>query len=62
MARYAVVENSIVTNLIEWDGKSKYDVSSSVQVIPADEDVDIGSIYNGTNFTHKSADIVEPEE
>ncbi|HAT3917661.1 TPA: hypothetical protein I9Y23_001273 [Kluyvera ascorbata] len=62
MARYAVIENSIVINLIEWDGESKYDAQSAVQVIPAADGADIGSIYNGTGFVSKMVDVVEKEE
>lgn len=62
MARYAVIENSIVINLIEWDGESKYDVPSAVQLIPAADGADIGYIYNGTDFVSKMVDVVEKEE
>ncbi|HAT3920886.1 TPA: hypothetical protein I9Y23_004593 [Kluyvera ascorbata] len=62
MARYAVIENSIVTNLIEWDGESKYDVPGAVQVIPAADGADIGSIYNGTEFVSNMVDVVEKGE
>lgn len=53
MAIYAVVENGVVVNTIEWDGMAQWTVPTgcSVQQIPADAYVGIGSTFDGQKFT-----------
>ncbi|UEP23108.1 hypothetical protein LL999_22960 [Burkholderia ambifaria] len=50
---YAIVENGIVINTIEWDGVTPWlwPSGSTVVHIPNGADVGIGSTYDGTNFT-----------
>jgi len=45
--RYAIVKNSIVTNMVEWDGSSEYTVTDG-ELIQADENAWIGGEYNGS--------------
>ncbi|HDR8957036.1 hypothetical protein LGN06_07970 [Burkholderia vietnamiensis] len=53
MAVYAVVENGIVVNTIEWDGTAQWAVpiGCSLQQVPAGAYVGIGSTFDGRNFT-----------
>ena len=43
---YAIVKNSLVTNIVEWDGSSEYSVDG--ELIQADENAWIGGEYNGS--------------
>jgi len=43
---YAIVKDSLVTNLVEWDGSSEYTVDG--ELIQADENAWIGGEYNGS--------------
>jgi hypothetical protein len=43
---YAIVKNSLVTNIVEWDGVSEYNVDG--ELIQADENAWIGGTYNGS--------------
>ena len=43
---YAIVKNSLVTNLVEWDGVSEYQVDGDL--ILADDNAYIGGEYNGS--------------
>jgi hypothetical protein len=52
---YAIVKNSIVTNLVEWDGVSEYRVDGDL--ILADDNAYIGGEYNGSFV----AQTVEPD-
>ena len=51
--RYAIVKNSLVTNMVEWDGTSNY--SADGELILADENAWKGGEYNGS-FIHKPLD------
>lgn len=56
MSIYAVVENKVVVNLIEWDGVSEYDPGNKLKLVITDDVfVDIGSIYDGKTFTPKES-------
>ena len=44
--RYAIVKDSLVTNIIEWDGESEYHADG--ELILADENAWIGGEYNGS--------------
>jgi hypothetical protein len=44
--KYAIVKNSLVTNLVEWDGSSEYAVDG--ELIQADANAWIGGGYNGS--------------
>ena len=46
----AIVKDSLVTNIVEWDGESEYAVDG--ELIQADENAWIGGEYNGS-FTPK---------
>jgi hypothetical protein len=60
MARYALVENSIVLNIILWDGASKWNPPKNNTVVPVSESepVEPGWSYDGATFhpPEKSAD------
>jgi hypothetical protein len=43
--KYAIVKDSLVTNIVEWDGESEYNADG--ELIPADEKTRIGGEYNG---------------
>ena len=43
--RYAIVKDSLVTNIVEWDGESEYNADG--ELIQADENARIGGEYNG---------------
>lgn len=44
MARYAVIENGIVVNVIEWDGVTQFDVGAGRTLAPIDD------LPNGVTF------------
>jgi len=48
MAIYAVVENNVVTNMVEWDGSSPHGMPGTV--VLADENTYRGGGYDGTDF------------
>lgn len=50
---YAVVENGVVVNTIEWDGAAQWAIPTgcSLQQIPPGAYVGIGSTFDGQNFT-----------
>jgi len=52
---YAIVKNSLVTNLVEWDGVSEYIVDG--ELVEADANAWIGGEYNGSFVARP----VEPE-
>ena len=52
--KYAIVKNSLVTNIIEWDGVSEYTVDG--ELIQADANAKIGGSWDGNVFS-----FVEPE-
>lgn len=53
MSIYAVVENGIVTNLVEWDGESEWTPpSGSTDVlVPTNTFVDLGYSYSNGVFS-----------
>jgi hypothetical protein len=55
---YAIVKDSLVTNLVEWDGSSEYPVDG--ELIQADENAWIGGEYNGSFVAKPPAPPYEP--
>jgi len=53
--KYAVVKDSFVTNIVEWDGESEYNADG--ELIQADANAWIGGEYNGSFVARP----VEPE-
>ena len=52
---YAIVKDSLVTNMVEWDGVSEYNVDG--ELVQADANAWIGGTYNGSFVARP----VEPE-
>jgi hypothetical protein len=44
--KYAIVKDSLVTNIVEWDGVSEYRVDG--ELVEADANAWIGGTYNGS--------------
>ena len=44
--KYAIVKNSLVTNIVEWDGASHYNADG--ELIQADANAWVGGEYNGS--------------
>ena len=44
--KYAIVKDSLVTNIVEWDGESEYQADG--ELIQADANAWIGGEYNGS--------------
>jgi len=44
--KYAIVKDSLVTNIVEWDGESEYNPDG--ELIQADANAWIGGEYNGS--------------
>lgn len=44
--KYAIVKDSLVTNIVEWDGSSEYNADG--ELIQADANAWIGGEYNGS--------------
>ena len=44
--KYAIVKDSLVTNIVEWDGSSEYTVDG--ELVQADANAYIGGTYNGS--------------
>ena len=53
--KYAIVKDSLVTNIVEWDGESEYNADG--ELIQADANAWIGGEYNGSFVARP----VEPE-
>lgn len=53
--KYAIVKDSLVTNIVEWDGVSEYTVDG--ELIQADANAWIGGAYDGSFVARP----VEPE-
>ena len=53
--KYAIVKDSLVTNIVEWDGESEYHADG--ELIQADENAWIRGEYNGSFVARP----VEPE-
>ncbi len=58
--KYAIVKNSLVTNIVEWDGESEYTVDG--ELVQADANAWIGGEYNGTFVAKPPAPPYEPTE
>ena len=44
--KYAIVKDSLVTNIVEWDGESHYNADG--ELVQADANAWIGGAYNGS--------------
>ncbi|WP_157664122.1 hypothetical protein [Burkholderia ubonensis] len=53
MSDYAVIQNGIVVNTVEWDGVSAWTppMGSQIQPIPTGAYVGVGSSFDGQNFS-----------
>lgn len=49
--RYAIVSNSLVTNVVIWDGKAEWSPPKGSQLIPAEDATSPGDTWDGTRFT-----------
>jgi hypothetical protein len=56
--KYAIVKDSLVTNIVEWDGSSEYAVDG--ELIQADDNAYIGGTYNGSFVARPPAPAYEP--
>jgi hypothetical protein len=56
--KYAIVKNSLVTNMVEWDGSSEYQADG--ELIQADANAYIGGTYNGSFVARPPAPAHEP--
>ena len=56
--KYAIVENSLVTNLVEWDGSVEYNVGG--ELVEATNDAYIGGAYNGSFVARPPSPAYEP--
>ena len=55
---YAIVKNSLVTNIVEWDGVSEYRVDG--ELVEADANAYIGGTYNGSFVARPVEPTPEP--
>ena len=58
--KYAIVKNSLVTNIVEWDGESEYTVDG--ELVQADANAYIGGTYNGSFVARPVEPEPEPTE
>lgn len=59
MARYALVKDGSVANMIEYDGSAE--VSLDGTLVVADDNTWIGGTYDGSSFSEKpTPPVVEP--
>ena len=56
--KYAIVKDSLVTNMVEWDGVSEYTVDG--ELVEADANAYIGGEYNGSFVARPPAPPYEP--
>ena len=56
--KYAIVKNSLVTNIIEWDGESEYNADG--ELVRATDVAYIGGEYNGSFVARPPAPPYEP--
>ena len=56
--KYAIVKDSLVTNIVEWDGSSEYAVDG--ELIQATDVAYIGGTYNGSFVARPPAPPYEP--
>jgi hypothetical protein len=59
MARYAVVRDGLVRNMIVWDGVKELSIPNS-ELIEATDDARIGGSWDGNVFTFISPPSPEP--
>ena len=57
---YAIIKNSLVTNIVEWDGSSEYTVDG--ELVQADANAWIGGTYNGSFVARPVEPEPEPTE
>ena len=56
--KYAIVKDSLVTNIVEWDGSSEYAVDG--ELVEADANAYIGGTYNGSFVARPVEPTPEP--
>ena len=56
--KYAIVKDSLVTNIVEWDGSSEYQVDG--ELIQATDVAYVGGEYNGSFVAKPPAPPYEP--
>ena len=56
--KYAVVKDSLVTNIVEWDGSSEYTVDGDL--VEATDVAYVGGEYNGSFVARPPAPPYEP--
>ena len=61
MARYAVVRDGLVSNMIVWDGVKELSIPNS-ELIEATDDARIGGSWDGNVFTFIAPPSPEPTE
>lgn len=61
MARYAVVQDGVVDNMIVWDGVNELSIPNS-ELIEATDDARIGGSWDGNVFTFIASPSPEPTE
>ena len=57
---YAIIKDSLVTNIVEWDGVSEYTVDG--ELVLADDSAWIGGTYNGSFVARPVEPEPEPTE
>jgi hypothetical protein len=57
---YAIVKDSLVTNIVEWDGSASFQIAADGELIQADENAYIGGEYNGSFVARPPAPAYEP--
>ena len=57
---YAIIKDSLVTNIVEWDGVSEYTVDG--ELVQADANAYIGGTYNGSFVARPVEPEPEPTE
>ncbi len=55
---YAIVKDSLVTNMVEWDGVSEYNVDG--ELVQATDVAYIGGTYNGSFVARPPATPYQP--
>ena len=56
--KYAIIKDSLVTNIVEWDGSSEYTVDG--ELVQTDANAWIGGEYNGSFVARPPAPAHEP--
>ncbi len=56
--KYAIVKDSLVTNIVEWDGSSEYAVDG--ELVQTDANAYIGGTYNGSFVARPVEPTPEP--